>query len=100
MRAFKGTNGPPTSRSDVRHAENEGSPTGREPYGDGAPVLVRDRESRPHGEGGQVSGMPGKGEVREMRNAETVLGIVHNRGRRKLPLEDVYRQLFNPTLYL
>jgi group II intron reverse transcriptase/maturase len=35
-----------------------------------------------------------------MRNAETVLGIVRERGRRGLPLEDVYRQLFNPELYL
>jgi hypothetical protein len=34
--------------------ENMGSPTGREPYGDGALVVVRGRESRPHGEGGQV----------------------------------------------
>ena len=34
---------------------NMGSPTGREPYGDGALVVVRGRESRPHGEGGQVS---------------------------------------------
>jgi len=35
--------------------DNMGSPTGREPYGDGALVVVRGRESRPHGEGGQVS---------------------------------------------
>jgi hypothetical protein len=35
--------------------ENVGSLTGREPYGDGALVVVRGRESRPHGEGGQVS---------------------------------------------
>lgn len=35
-----------------------------------------------------------------MRNAETVLGIIRERGRRGLPLEDVYRQLYNPTLYL
>jgi hypothetical protein len=35
--------------------ENMGSPTGREPYGDGALVVVRGRESRLHGEGGQVS---------------------------------------------
>src|SRR5438105_1024426 len=35
--------------------KNMGSPTGREPYGDGALVVVRGRESRPHGEGGQVS---------------------------------------------
>ena len=36
-------------------SENMGSPTGREPHGDGALVVVRGRESRPHGEGGQVS---------------------------------------------
>ena len=35
-----------------------------------------------------------------MRNAETVLAIIRERGRRGLPLEDVYRQLFNPDLYL
>jgi group II intron reverse transcriptase/maturase len=35
-----------------------------------------------------------------MRNAETVLGIIQERGRRGLPLEDIYRQLFNPRLYL
>jgi len=35
-----------------------------------------------------------------MRNAETVLNIIRDRGLRKLPLEDVYRQLFNPDLYL
>ncbi len=35
-----------------------------------------------------------------MRTAETVLGIVQERGRRRMPLEDVYRQLFNPGLYL
>jgi group II intron reverse transcriptase/maturase len=35
-----------------------------------------------------------------MRNAETILGIIQNRGSKGLPLEDVYRQLYNPTLYL
>ena len=35
-----------------------------------------------------------------MRDAETVLSIIRDRGRRSLPLEDVYRQLFNPGLYL
>jgi group II intron reverse transcriptase/maturase len=35
-----------------------------------------------------------------MRNAETVLGIIQERGRRRLPLEDVYRQLFNQDLFL
>lgn len=35
-----------------------------------------------------------------MRNAATVLGIIHERGRQGLPLEDIYRQLYNPHLYL
>ena len=35
-----------------------------------------------------------------MRDAETVLTIIRERGERKLPLEDVYRMLFNPDLYL
>ena len=39
-------------------------------------------------------------EVREMRNAETVLNIIRDRGQRGLPLEGVYRQLYNPPLYL
>ena len=35
-----------------------------------------------------------------MRNAETVLGIICNRGSRGLPVDDLYRQLWNPNLYL
>jgi group II intron reverse transcriptase/maturase len=35
-----------------------------------------------------------------MRNAETVLAVIEERGKRRLPLDDVYRQLFNPDLYL
>ena len=35
-----------------------------------------------------------------MRNAETILGIIRNRGTRKLPVNDLYRQLWNPNLYL
>jgi group II intron reverse transcriptase/maturase len=35
-----------------------------------------------------------------MRSAETILGIIRERGSRGLPLEDVYRQLFNPNLFL
>ena len=35
-----------------------------------------------------------------MRDAETVLDIIRERGRRGLPIEDVYRQLFNPDLFL
>jgi hypothetical protein len=35
-----------------------------------------------------------------MRTAETVLSIIQERGKRGLPLEDIYRQLYNPDLYL
>ena len=35
-----------------------------------------------------------------MQNAETVLGVLRERGRRGLPLHELYRQLFNPQLYL
>jgi group II intron reverse transcriptase/maturase len=35
-----------------------------------------------------------------MQNAATVLGVLRERGRRGLPLNELYRQLFNPQLYL
>jgi group II intron reverse transcriptase/maturase len=34
-----------------------------------------------------------------MQSAETVLDILRERGRRGLPCEELYRQLFNPNLY-
>lgn len=39
-------------------------------------------------------------EVREMRTAETVLSIIRERGQRGLPLEGLYRLLYNTDLYL
>ena len=56
MSPDKGMSGRPTSRSDVSLWCSAGSPKGREAHGDGAPIVVRGRESRPHGEGGQVTG--------------------------------------------
>jgi group II intron reverse transcriptase/maturase len=35
-----------------------------------------------------------------MQNAETVLSVLRDRGRRGLPCNELYRQLFNPQLYL
>jgi hypothetical protein len=35
-----------------------------------------------------------------MRTAETILNIIQDRGKRQLPLDDVYRQLYNPAMYL
>jgi hypothetical protein len=54
----------------VRHQGNSRSPVGREPHGDGAPIVVRGRESRPHGEGGQVVGWSGRGGTRHARRRD------------------------------
>ena len=35
-----------------------------------------------------------------MQDAETVLGVLRDRGRRGLPCNELYRQLFNPQLFL
>jgi hypothetical protein len=35
-----------------------------------------------------------------MQSAGTVLGVLRERGRKGLPLDELYRQLFNPQLYL
>ena len=35
-----------------------------------------------------------------MRNAETVLNVIRERGERGLPLENIYRLLYNRNLYL
>src|SRR5215813_5983175 len=45
----------------------------------------------PHGEDAKV---------REMRTAETILNIIQDRGKRQLPLDDVYRQRYNPAMSL
>jgi hypothetical protein len=35
-----------------------------------------------------------------MQSAATVLGVLRERGRQGLPCDELYRQLFNPQLYL
>ncbi|MET8183482.1 reverse transcriptase domain-containing protein [Streptomyces sp. NPDC005336] len=35
-----------------------------------------------------------------MQSAKTVLGVLRERGRRNLPCDELYRQMFNPQLYL
>ena len=45
-----GTNGPPTPCYDVQYESSAGWPTGGDPYGYGASVVVSGRESRPHGQ--------------------------------------------------
>jgi hypothetical protein len=61
MTSQKGTDGAPTSRSDVDDRGKAGWPTGREAQGDGGAVVVVGvtthrgaRESRAQGEGHQV----------------------------------------------
>lgn len=82
-------------------------PTGRESYGNGVPIVVMgvtphqgERESRLQGEVEQVIRCNRSREVRGMRTAETILNIIRERGQRGLPVEDVYRLLYNPDLYL
>jgi len=91
----------------VQRRRTAGSPTGREPYGDGVPVVVAGvttcqggRESRPQGKGAQVASEVQRWEVCVMQNAATVLDVIGKRGRKGLPINRLYRQLFNPQLFL
>ena len=91
----------------VQRKGNSGSPKGGEPYGDGVLVVVvgvtphqGERESRLQGQVAQVFAIIRNGEVCVMQRAETLLEIIHERGKRGLPLERLYRHLFNPELYL
>jgi len=77
-----------------------GSPTRGDPQGDGVAVVVRERESRLHGEGPQGTPIDKDRKVCEMQEARTVLAIIHERGKKGLPLERVYRLLFNREFYL
>ena len=62
---------------------------------------LRWKRSNPvHGQARQGTSKPNDREVREMRTATTILGIIHERGKKGLPLERVYRFLFNRDLYL
>jgi group II intron reverse transcriptase/maturase len=42
----------------------------------------------------------GPGRYAKLQSAETVLGVLRERGRRGLPCNELYRQMFNPELYL
>ena len=59
-----------------------------------------ERESRLQGQVAQVSTIIRRGEVCVMQRAEALMEIIHERGERGLPLERLYRHLFNPELYL
>lgn len=83
-----------------------GSPKGREPYGDRVPIVVAGvttcqggREGRPQGQGAQVIGYYDR-KACAMQSAETVLSVLRERGRKGLPCNELYRQMFNRDLYL
>jgi hypothetical protein len=107
-------NGAPKSRYYVNPTQNTGFPTGREPYGNRAPIarpepdvvsfgraeqVVKDGKAVIMAKGRRSLGNPNH-KVCKMQKAEVILGIIHERGKRGLPLENVYRLLFNPELYL
>jgi hypothetical protein len=63
VRVIKEMSRTPKSRSDVQQGRTRDQPSGREPQGDGVPIVVvgatthqGGRESRPQGEGTQVTG--------------------------------------------
>src|SRR6266540_1822826 len=58
-----------------------------------------EESKKPNGKGRQVSHEEDE-KVREMRTADTILNIIQDRGKRGFPLDDVYRQLYNPDMYL
>ncbi len=112
MNRLKEANGAP-KRAERPTSVNAGSPTRGDPHGDGTPIVgsVAKHERR---------GSPRKRtracpliktgrvgidefytkEVCEMQDAETYLELIRERGKKGLPLERVYRQLFNRDLFL
>ena len=106
MRAFKEMSGAPTSRCTYDRDER-GIAYGARALWRRRPRSSRGSHDRPRrtgkpstGRRGQVIGHQRDREVCVMQNAETVLGVLRERGRRGLPCEELYRQLFNPQLYL
>ncbi len=94
---------------------NAGRPTGGDAHGRGPPIVVGDGSAvhRAKGQPTKVGqSVPlikerrggivqfHKTEVCAMQDANVYLELVHERGKKGLPLERVYRQLFNRNLYL
>src|SRR5262245_53404882 len=106
MRAFKEMSGAPTSRSDVRRGRTRDRLLGESP-GRRSGDSSRESSDSPGRTGKPSTGRRVTGdwisedrEVCVMQSAETVLSVLRERGRRGLPLNELYRQLFNPQLYL
>src|SRR5262245_45146839 len=76
-----------------------GWPTGGDPSGNGDSVVRRAWDSHVHGEGSQVPQGTG-GEECSMQDTTTLLSLIQERGARGLPLQQVYRMLYNRNLSL
>jgi group II intron reverse transcriptase/maturase len=95
------------SALNVQLDRNSGLPTGRKAHGNGASIVLVGVttyqgawESQVQGEGRQVLQRVKEGSSCEMQSTNTLLGLIHERGKKGLPLERVHRQLYNPGLYL
>jgi len=77
------------------HRTSPGSP----PYQESRPATEAGKAG-PQGEGAQVIGDVRRWEACVMQDAATVLDVIGKRGERGLPVERLYRQMFNPQLYL
>ena len=84
-----------------------GSPKGREPYGDGALIVVggvtptySGWESQLQGEGEQELGLIRRRDVCEMQTAEHILQAMRKLGEKRMPLTRVYRSLYSEDLFL
>src|SRR5437588_12271857 len=93
-----------------------GSPTRRETHGDGTPIRPGRKATMPAPGKGQPMKMGQsvvliprrregirkllKAEVCEMQTTDVLLVLLRALGKRGLPVTRIYRQLFNPHLYL
>ena len=95
-----------------------GSPTSREAQGDGTPIVVshtnravpKGNKGAAHEDGPEcVTDIHTQGRYQEVSQAwryakvqttEALLGLLRERGKRGLPLNRIYRQLYNTNLYL
>ena len=78
---------PQVTEPQEESADGKAVHTGREAY------------KKPKGAVRQVSHEPAA-TGRERRTAETILNILQDRGKRQLPRDDVYRQLYHPDMSL
>src|ERR1700712_1691354 len=107
VRAVKEMSGRPTSCSIRTTTSYHGIAYGARVLWRRSARSSRRRNDLPRRPGTPVTGRRGTGgrevqrwEVCVMQNATTVLDVIGKRGRKGLPISRLYRQLFNPQLFL